>query len=468
LISSFLSGFKKFFNDREYFSLVIKFTFPIALQNLVMASLNMVANLMIGQLGGTPVAAVGLANQILFLLNLVVFGVVSGAAMFMAQLWGKRDVNNIKRVVGLTIKLSLLAAVFFWLVAVIFPKGVMSLYSNDLAVIEQGSQYLRIIAWGYGFLAITASFSVALRSIGNVRLPLVVSTSALVINILLSYILIFGWNSIGLDPLGIRGAAYAVVTTRALECLAILILVYRDKTSPVAVSMQELFRFDLRFLRATMKPILPVIANEILWSLGITTYNSIYGHIGTDGVAAINIVASIDQIAFVFFMGLGTATAIMVGNAIGQGDREKAYIYSARSIIIQAAGGILMGFLVYSFAGNIFQFYKVAPPVIIDARNILTVLSLGMWIRATNHVLIIGMLRSGGDTRFSLFLDGFVIWLVGVPITAAGAFILGWPIHLVYALTFSEEITKTILGLWRFFSKKWIHDLTARVTEISS
>ncbi|HCC78157.1 MAG: hypothetical protein A2X25_04870 [Chloroflexi bacterium GWB2_49_20] len=455
-----------YFNDREYFRLLVRFTFPIALQNLVMSSLNLVAGVMIGQLGETSVAAVGQASQVLFLLNLVVFGTVSGAAMFLAQLWGKLDIPNIRRVLGLTIKLSLLAALFFWTLATFFPDEVLGVYSVDPAVILLGSQYLRIVCWGYAFMAITATFGVALRSTGNVCLPLVVSTSALLINIALAYPLIFGWQWLHLPALGVKGAAYATVIARALECLAMLMLVYRDRSNPVAATLTDLFSFDWKFMQATMKPVLPVIANEILWSFGVTTYNAIYGHIGTDAVAAINIIGNIDQLAFVLFIGLGTATAIMVGNAIGQGEPEKAFIYAGRSLILQVTGAILMGVLVYFFAGNIFQFYKVAPQVILEARNILTVLAIGMSLRAANHLIIISILRSGGDSRYSLFLDGFVIWLVGVPVTAAGAFLLGLPIHLVYALTLSEEITKAILGTWRYFSKKWIHDLTGRMAEI--
>lgn len=123
-----------------------------------------------------------------------------------------------------------------------------------------------------------------------------------------------------------------------------------------------------------------------------------------------------------------------------------------------------MGLLVFLFAGNVFHFYKVSAEVVASARNILTVVALGLWVRAANHVIIIGILRSGGDTRFSLVLDGFVIWLVGVPLTAAGAFLFHLPIHLVYALTLSEEATKFVLGLWRYFSRLWIHDLTRKVS----
>lgn len=454
------------FRDREYFRLLARFALPIALQNFIMASLNMVAVMMLGQLGEESVAAVGLANQVWFLLNLIVFGVVSGAAMFVAQLWGKQDVPNIRRVLGLTVKLGLAAAAFFWAVAVFFPTTALGIYTKDLQVIALGSHFLRIIGWAYGFFAVSAAYYTALRSTGNVRLPLAVSTAALGLNILLAYPLIFGVGGIDLPALGVTGAAIAGLVARILECAATIFLVYRDRTNPAAASMRDILEVDMKFLAAVMRPVLPVIVNEVLWSLGITTYNAIYGHIGTAAVAAINIVAPIDQLAFVLFLGLGTATAIMVGNLIGEGQKEKAFRYAGQSLLLQGAGAMLMGALVYLFAGNFLQFYKVSPAVIAQARLILTVMALGMWARASNHVIIIGILRSGGDTRFSLVLDGLVIWFVGVPVTALGAFVFRLPIHLVYALTLSEEATKFCAGLWRYFSKRWINDLTQKVAEI--
>jgi Na+-driven multidrug efflux pump len=171
--------------------------------------------------------------------------------------------------------------------------------------------------------------------------------------------------------------------------------------------------------------------------------------------------------AFVVFLGLGTATSIMVGNQIGQGNRDKAYLYGGRSLLIQGTGALLMGGIVYLVAGNIFQFYKVDPEVIANAKIILTIFSCGLWMKASNHVIIIGILRSGGDTKFSLVLDGLVIWFIGVPITAAGAFLLGLPVYFVYALTFTEEAVKLIVGVKRYFSKKWINDLTQKVDNIS-
>lgn len=453
-----------YYRDREYFRVLMKYALPIAMQSLITSSLNMVAVIMIGQLGETAVAAVGLASQVWFLLNLLLFGIVSGCAMFSAQLWGKKDITSIRKVLGLAIKLGLLAAMIFWILAIFFPASVLRIYTPDADVIALGAQYLRIFGWSYGFYSISAAYSVSLRSTGYVRIPLVVSTAALGLNIIIAYPFIFGWEAIGLPALGVNGAAIAGLIARILECVVLVAVVYLSNHNPSAATLKDLLEFDFKFILSIIKPVLPVIANEFLWSMGITAYNAIYAHIGTDAIAAINIVATIDQLAFVVFYGIGSATAILVGNLIGKGEKERAYLYAGRSLGLQIFGAIVMGFIVVQFAGSIFQFYKVSPEVIMDARNILIVLALGMSVRAANHVIIIGILRSGGDTRYSLILDGFVIWIVGVPVTAVGAFFFHLPIHFVYALTLSEEITKFSVGLIRYFSKKWINDLTTGVT----
>jgi len=454
-----------FYRDRDYFRQLFKLAIPIALQQFVTASLNLVALILIGQLGENSVASVGLANQVWFLLNLLIFGVVSGTAIFIAQLWGKQDFPNIRKVVGISIKISLVGAVFFWIVAVFFPEGILGIYTSDPVVIEIGSQYLRIYGWSYLFYAMTSVFSAASRSTGNVKLPLVISTSALILDVILTIPFIFGWKFIGLPAMGVQGAAIAGLVSRVLECTAILAFIYRDRLNPVAATLKDILQLDLKFVSKVMKPVLPVILNEVLWSLGSTTYSIIYAHVGTIAIAAININMTIEQLAFVVFQGIGTATAIMVGNQIGKGHREKAFVYAGRSLSIQAVGAVIIGLIVHFLAGYILRFYKVDIEVINNARILINILSMGLWLKASNQVIIIGILRSGGDTKYSMVLDGLLIWFVGVPCSAAGAFIFGLPIYFVYALTFSEEIVKLSLGLRRYFSKKWINDMTQRVAE---
>jgi putative MATE family efflux protein len=450
-----------FYRDREYFANLARIALPIATQSLVMSSLNMVSVLMIGQLGETELAAVGLAGQIFFLVNLILFGVASGAAMFTAQLWGKGDVPNIRRVLGLSLKLGLVGAGIFWALAVFAPEAALRFYTEDPAVVALGADFLRIFGWSYPFFAVTFAYAFVLRSTGNVRAPTVVTVIALTLNTILAYGLIFG--ALGLPQMGVEGAAWAGLFARVVECLLMLAVVYRKRANPAAASLGDILEFNWLFTVKVMKPVLPVIANEILWSLGITTYFAIYARVGTDAIAAINIVGAIDQLAFVAFIGMGNATAILVGNLIGKGDKEMAFRYAGRSLGLQIVAGLLIGLLVVLFSGGIFSLYNVSASVIESARAVLLIMAAAIWLRAANMVMIVGILRAGGDTRFSLALDGLVIWLVGVPLAALAAFRFSWPIELVYLMALTEELTKFVFSLWRFFSRKWINDLAETI-----
>jgi putative MATE family efflux protein len=449
-----------FYADKVYFNLLMKIAVPIALQNAVSSSLNMVGSLIIGQKGEVAVAAVGLAGQVFFLLNLLLFGIGSGAAMFTAQLWGKRDVSEIRRVLALSLTLGLAAAGVFFAVSKFAPQFILGIYSQDPAVIQAGSEYLSIFAYSFFFFAVTFAFALILRSIGEVKAPVIVSIAALTINAILTYGLVFGY--FGLPELGLRGAAVALVIARALECFALVGYTYLTR-SPAAASFHDFASLSFSFVARILKPVLPIIANELLWSMGVTTYYVIYAHMGTDSLAAMNIVSTIDQLALVILFGLTSATAVIVGNRIGAGDIEEAYVYGGRSLGLGALIGILIGAIVILVSPTILSWYKVGPEVIYLAQRTLVYLGCFIWLRAMNAINIVGNLRAGGDTTYSLILDGLIIWVLGVPLTAMAAFVLDLPLYYVYLFVLSEEITKWVLGLSRYFSRRWIHNLTAVV-----
>lgn len=421
----------------------------------------MVGVVLIGQLGEASVAAVGLANQVFFLLNLALFGFNSGAAMFTAQLWGKQDIYNIRRVTSLTLKLSLLTSLTFFILALAAPEFVLGIYSTDPEVIRLGSQYLRIFSWSFLFVGITYSYASVVRSTGDVKTPLIVSIGALSLNLILSYMLIFG--KLGLPRLGTDGAAYGTLIARILECLALVILVYRRKL-PAAASSEQLLEIDLRFSWTVLKPVIPVAINEILWSFGITAYSVAYARIGTESIAAMNIFGTIDGLAFTIFIGIGNACAILVGYWIGAGDEKQAFRYALRSLSLGILLAIITGLIVRQISPSILTLYKVSTPVIDATQRILNIMSALLWLRASNMILYIGAFRSGGDTRFGLIMDGLTIWIVGVPLAFTGAFLLHLPVHWVYLMAMSEEFTKWAVALWRFFSRRWIHNLTESVT----
>ena len=444
------------FKDREFFSALLRIALPITIQNFIASSLNAIGVLMIGQLGESSVAGVGLANQIFFLLNLMLFGITSGSAIFTAQYWGKGDLPAIRKVVVLCLGIALAAGVLFSVVALLIPYQAMGIYTADPAVIALGSQYLVIIGFSYIATAISFTFGAQLRATGNVRTPMLVSVVALGLGTGLNYILVFGL--FGLPVMGVRGAALGTCLARLGECAAMVIVTYLGRL-PTAIYPADLRGLTRPFISRFLVTVLPVTANETIWSLGITIYNMVYARISTEAIAAINITSTIEGMLFVIFTGLSNASAILIGNKIGAGEEERAFTYARRSLIISVILGLAAGLVLILISDGVVAYYNISKMAGEYVRGILIVLGCAEWARVSNMMLIVGILRSGGDTRFSLVLDVGTVWLVGIPMALLGAFVFKLPIYWVVAMVMADDLTKVAGGLYRFLSRKWINNL---------
>ncbi|KUO75786.1 MAG: MATE family efflux transporter [Clostridia bacterium BRH_c25] len=448
------------FNDRHFFSQMYKIALPITMQNLVLASLNLVDNIMIGGLGETAIAGVGLANQYFFLLNLLLFGIVSGSSIFTAQFWGTKDIKNIRKVLGICIITGGAGAFLFSIGGLFFPNEILGIFSKDPIVIQLGTQYLRIVLFSYVITAVTFAYSFVLRSIGNAKTPLVVSVIALGTNTVLNYLLINGY--MGFPRMGVAGAAVATVIARALEMVMLLWIVY-SKQDVTAASIREMTDLTAGFVKQFFKVTVPVILNESMWALGVTMYAIAYARMGTEVIASINITSTIERIVWVVFMGFGSACAVMIGNQIGSGDDKQVFLYAKRFAIIGPAAAILTGIFVILISRWMLIPYKVSPIVLDYAHKNIIVFCLFMWAKVFNYINIVGILRSGGDTTFCLLLDTCGVWLVGVPLAFLGGLVFHLPIYWVYALVQVEEVIKLIIGIPRLASKKWINNLTTEM-----
>ncbi|HDD62073.1 MAG TPA: MATE family efflux transporter [Chloroflexi bacterium] len=449
---------KFLFGDKKFLNTMLKLAAPIMLQNLIFSSLNLVDGVMIGQLGESAVAAVGIANQIFFLVSLLFFGIGSGSAIFAAQYWGRKDTERIQSVLGLSLLMSIGGAVLFSLVAILLPVQVISIYSKDPAVISQGSVYLQIVAFSYVVTAITNSFAFVLRSTENVKLPLLTSLVALSLNTLMNYGLVLG--NFGLPSLGVKGAAIATIVSRLIEVVLLLLIIYRRKL-PVAAKLPALLNFKILSIKKFFNTTLPVIATEIIWSFGITTYNMVYARIGTESIAAVNIAGTLDRIIFVVFIGMGNACAIMIGNRIGAQENELATDYAKKYLLLGAIGASALGLIMFLFVTPLLSFYKVSAATIDLTVKLIGLMALSLPVRSLNLILLIGVLRAGGDTRVAFFIDAGSVWVVGVPMAFIGAYVLGLPVHWVYLMVLADEAVKLVFGLYRFFSQRWINYLVA-------
>jgi putative MATE family efflux protein len=442
--------------DSEFFSTLARIGLPLIIQQLVAASFYFMDVFMVGQLGDTSIAALGLAHQLHFLLNLVVYGIGSGSAVLSAQYWGNKDPQGVRKVLGLCLILAVSSGIIFSLIAILLPKQILSFYTNDTTVINLGSEYLHIMGLSYLGIALIAGYSSILKSTEKTKLPMIASALGLALNASLNYALIFGnW---GFPVLGLQGAAIAAVCSKFFEFAILVSLVYATR-APAAARINELFGFNREFFKRYLKITLPVVFGDLGWALGITTYNMAYARIGTEAIASINIIGTIEELAFVFFMAISVAGATMVGNRIGAGEEHKAYGYAKRLIILGILGALLVGLVIFINVDRILSLYQINSITSNNTRMILMILSLTFWIKVTNMVIFLTVLRGGGDIQFGFILDVSLIWCVGVPLALVGVFVLHLPVYWVYLLVQAEELGKFFFDIKRFLSKKWINNL---------
>ncbi|MFV2050466.1 MATE family efflux transporter [Metabacillus litoralis] len=449
--------FGRFHTKQHFHRNMTGLAIPIAIQTLLISSLNMVDSLMIGQLGVDNIAATGVGNKIITILILVLQGFGSGAAIFSAQYWGKKDLQGIRKILYLTCIIMSVFSLAFSLVTLIFTSSFIRIFTDDIAVIELGVTYLRIISLSYFVTALTVLFSTILKSMGEVKRPLYISIIAICLNTVLNYLLIFG--HVGFAQLGIEGAAIATLIARTVQTFMLFVLIKQYlQISIKSIHVKEVL--DRPLVKRYFMITIPSIINHALWTAGETTYFWVYAQMGTEQLAAVTL---IDPLLFVFmalFIGLSDASTVMVGNSIGENDEEKAVKYAKQYLWITFGFSIISAVGIFATSPLYISIYNVSDVVAIEAKNILIVYTFLITGKMLNMVNNIGVLRAGGDTKYVLYLDIMGVWAVGLPLALLGAFVWELPIYLVFALANSHELLRAIFGIKRTLSKKWINHVT--------
>ena len=312
----------------------------------------------------------------------------------------------------------------------------------------------------YPFTAVTNTYVAMLRAVGQVKAPVMVSCMTILVNITLNYVLIFG--HFGAPAMGVVGAAIATLAARVLECLVVLAITYGSR-SPIAGRFRELFGYSSAFIRQFLATASPVIANEFMWGLGTTMYSLAYGRMGDNAVAAITIATTIQDIVVVLFQGLSAATAVILGNEMGAGKLKRAEKYAKNFFLLQFLVTVAGMAFCYAIRGNVISLYSISPQVARDVNLCLIVFILYMPFKMFNYVNIVGVLRSGGDTKVCLFIDTSGVWAIGVPMAFWGGLYLKQAIYVVYAMVMAEEAYKAVIGYVRYRQKKWLRNLAVEL-----
>lgn len=444
--------------EKDFTGKLFTIALPIALQNLVTASAHIVDGLMVAGLGEAQYAAVTQAGRYSFLFQLFLFGAASGTSIFVSQFWGKKDREGIHKVMSLCLRITLGLALVFFLGALLFPESIMSLFLAEGESRSYAVEYLSWVGLNYLFAGIDIVFSNTLRATGKPAVAMTAGIFSILTNTILNYGLIYG--RLGMPALGVKGAAIATVAAAAVSLCINVGYTYR-KRQPGAIGRRGLAMPDRRFSLDYIKRVIPVVLNEGLWSLGMTAYATFYGRLGDTAVAAIGVYQNVDQLMTVFVFGVVNATAILIGNRIGEGDREGALLTSRRMLLATECISALTGLTLIVLRGPILSLFdSLSPQAIEYASTILLICGCIMPFRHFNTINIVGILRAGGDTVFSMVLDSGSVWLIGVPSVAIATLVLKLPITGVFMATFVEEVFKGAIGLYRLFSNKWINNLT--------
>ncbi|MBQ8762808.1 MAG: MATE family efflux transporter [Clostridia bacterium] len=445
--------------NRNFIKNALRLALPIALQQLLVSCAQLVDTAMVTKLGNVVVSSVGVSSRWIFLMNLFYFGISSGSAALIAQFWGAKEKKNIQKSYGVALIFGTVVAVVFSFAMFLFPQYLIRVFTGEQEVIDTSVQYMKIVA----FMGIFSSFNqitcTALRATERVNPPLFTSFASVVMNTVLNYILING--KLGFPALGIRGAALATLTSTAFQSL-LLFIVLRTSKDIFNGKIREFFKITSSFVRRFSVVCLPVIFNEVAWAIGTNIYVMVFARQGSEAYAGYTIFSSIEQIAFVFFVGVCHACSIMTGKTIGEGDSTGAYKLAKKFVIMTPIIGLITGMVFIVIRNPVLSLLDIETQAAFDLASKLVLLyCLWLPIRNIPYTLIVGTFRAGGDTKVGIIYDCISLYLIGVPVVV----ILGMIVkadfeYLILAMYFCEDIPKSIMSICRFRSKKWIKNLT--------
>lgn len=448
-------------DNKKFYKTLITLCIPIIIQNLLSNLINMVDTIMIGGLGEISVASIGIANQYFFLYNMALSGIIGGASLFIAQFYGKNDKLNIRKITGLSVISALMIGITFMIVALFSPKFIIYFFSKDLDVIKVATNYFSIIGFCYPIIAISNVFSMGSRSIRNPKLGMICSTISLFINIILNYVFIFG--KLGMPALGASGAAIATVIARIIELILLVSYIYFIKDDyELRFTFKDIKLINKDLLKAYISKTTPTFLNDTLWAFGTVLYAVAYSKAGTSAIAASQIASSTGNFFIVTAVCVAIGSSIMIGNELGADNIKKAIHYSKKFAILVTLVGAIFGLLLIISIPGLIKLFSVSDQLMPDIKKIFVIMGILMALKTFNTFIIIGVLRSGGDTKYALFLEMGCMWIVSLPLTFFAAY-KGLPIYILVGLTYTEEVVKFIFGVPRAISKKWAQNLVKNI-----
>ena len=443
--------------DKYFYRTFFGLLSVVAFQNLIVFSVNLADSIMIGSYNETAMSGVSLANQIQFLLQMLISGAASGLSAIASQYWGKRETEPIKRVFAASLWAAFVMAFVLEAAVLITPRGVLSLLSNDAGIVAAGAEYIRIMAHSYLIFAASNMLIALMRSVETVKIGFYTALMALVINISLNYVLIFG--KFGAPELGARGAAWATLISRVVELCAVLAYVLlMDKK--IKMKVRDFFRIERAYLRDYIKAGAPLIGSGGSWGIAMTLQTAIIGRLGAVAVGANAIAAPVSQVAGVFYGASGTASGVLIGKTVGEGNVERVKKYARKLQLLYPVIGLVCSALHLILRGAVIGLYDVSADTRAMATVFINILAVTIIGSSYEAPALTGIVSGGGDTKFVLINDLIFMWGLVLPASALSAFVFRWPVPVTFFILKADQLLKCFVALVKVNRFRWIRDLT--------
>ena len=425
-----------FTKDRSFYRSLVTLAVPISLQNLVTFAVSFADNVMIGSLGDDAISGVYIGGQLQSVLQMFVGGIEGAILILAAQYWGKKDTQSIRKVVSIGIKFALAVGLLSSLVAVLFPQWVIRAFTTEPGVIQEGAAYVQIVGFTYLFFSVSQVMIAAMRSVETARIGLYISCMALVINVCLNYVFIFG--HFGFPAMGVRGAALATLVSRILEmCVGVGYVFFVDKK--LRFGLKDLLHTDRQLLRDFIRYGLPVIGGQVVWAINSLANTKILGYYSAGVIAAASITGMLHNLVYVWMNGMSSAVGIITGKTVGAGQYEKMKEYSKTVQMIFLFVGLISGAAVFLARDGFISLYNASPEAQAYSRQFINVISVTIIGTCYQAACLFGLVKSGGDISFVFNNDTIFVFLVVIP-SSLLAMWLGAPPWVVFACLKCDQI----------------------------
>lgn len=447
-----------FVKEKSFYKLILSIAVPVVLQNMITIGVNIMDTLMLGNYGEVQLSASSLANEFINIYHIMCMGMSMGAAVLTAQYYGAGNNPSLKKIVTIVLRMGLVIAAAFTVVTLLFPEELMRLYTPDKAVIEKGVLYFRISAVTYVLLGVSLILTNILRTVHQVRFPLVLSIVTFFVNVFFNWVFIYG--RLGAPEMQIEGAALGTVIARLVECGSLVTYFFVfDKR--IGYRIKDLFMKCGDHVRVYITYAIPVMVSDTLLALGNSAVSIIMGHIGASFVAANSIISQTVRLSTVFNQGLSSASSVITGNTLGKGERDKAYHQGVTFLCLSILIGLAAAVVILLISPLLVESFNITQETKDIAYQLMASVSVMMVFQTVQSVLTKGVLRGGGDTRFLMLADILFLWLASIPL----GYLCGLVWHLspfwIYAALKIDWVIKSVWCIFRLRSKKWIRVVQA-------